>query len=182
MLFPQAGGPADLPGPWWVAHTKPRWEKALATDFAARKIPYFLPLLDKVSFSGGRKRHGLIPLFPSYLFFCGGEFERYTALTTGRLVNVIEVKDQARLVRELDATHRVLANGLRLELYPWAVVGSRVRVTAGPLQGIEGVVVSRDGRHRLVLEVNILGQGAALDIAPELLEPAEGSQSMRRAS
>src|SRR5687767_9709054 len=71
-------------GPWWVAHTKARCEKAFAADLLARRMAYFLPMLDRVSVSGGRKRHVLMPLFPSYVFFAGEAADaRYRALATG---------------------------------------------------------------------------------------------------
>jgi hypothetical protein len=38
---------------------------------------------------------------------------------------------------------------------------------------MEGTVVRWDGRTRLVLEVGLLGRGAAMEIDADLLEPAE---------
>src|SRR5438132_9870245 len=158
LVFPAVDDLALIVGTWWVAHTKARCEKAFASDLANRGIAYFLPMIERVTFSGGRKRRGMTPLFANYVFFCGDEHDRHAALLTDRLCNVIEVRDQNRLVRELSATHRVLLNKIALDPYPFAAVGRRVRVTHGPLEGTEGVVVRCDGRQRLVLEVGILGQ------------------------
>src|SRR5438105_2419012 len=58
---------ASAPGRWWVAHTRSRCEKALAWDLLRRGIVYFLPMVERVRMSGGRKRRFLLPLFPSYL-------------------------------------------------------------------------------------------------------------------
>ena len=60
-----------LPRTWAVAHTKARNEKAFAWDLVNRDIPYFLPMMQRVRFSGGRRRRVLLPLFPSYVFICG---------------------------------------------------------------------------------------------------------------
>ena len=187
ILFPPAvDDRSALPGTWYVGQTKARCEKAFACDLAARGIAYFLPMIERLTFSGGRKRRGMMPLFANYVFFCAAdEGGRHAALLTDRLCRVIEVRDQDRLVRELSATHRVLRNKIALDPYPFAVVGRRVRVALGPLEGTEGVVVRRDGRERLVLEVGILGQGSAMEIAPELLEPIDSADSAvqhRRAS
>jgi transcription antitermination factor NusG len=57
-----------------------------------------------------------------------------------------------------------------MDPYPFAAVGRRCRVTAGPLEGMEGIVVRRDKLARLVLEVSILGQGASVEIDADLLE------------
>jgi len=179
ILFPaESDDLLSIPGTWFVGHTKARCEKAFATDLAARQIAYFLPMVQRITFSGGRKRRGMMPLFAGYVFFCGDESERHTALLTDRLARVIDVQDQKRLVKELAATHLVLRNKIALDPYPFAIVGQRVRIAHGALAGTEGVVVRRDGRERLVLQVTILGQGSAMEIPPELLEPVpDGRES-----
>ena len=87
--------PADLDWsassmPWRVAYTKPRQEKSLARDLLQRNVAYFLPMLQKETTSGGRRRHGLYPLFKSYLFFRGDEDARLAVLKTERTVKIID--------------------------------------------------------------------------------------------
>src|ERR1700733_5277722 len=90
ILNPE-GGIIAAPGQrWFVAHTKARFEKIFAWDLHAKHIAYFLPLIDRLSVSGGKKRKSLIPLFPSYVFFRGDEMGRYAHTTTGRLCRGIE--------------------------------------------------------------------------------------------
>jgi transcription antitermination factor NusG len=173
VLNPTAQQVRELEGRWWVAHTRARAEKALAWDLLKRGIGYFLPLVERKTVSGGRKRTVLSPLFPSYVFLCGSDADRYTAMTTNRVCQTLEVKDQDGLLSELSAIEMALAGKAELDLYPFAVEGSRCRVARGPLQGIEGVVVRRRQIARLVMEVGILGQGASLEIDADLLEPLE---------
>ncbi len=173
MLWPDVASLTALEGSWWVAHTKSRFEKTFAHDLRGRGVGYYLPLSERVRVSGGRRRRVLAPVFPSYVFFCGSPEDRYTALATGRLCRVIDIVEQERFVRELSAIEQALAGSARLDPYPFAAVGGRCRVTQGPLEGLEGVVVQRTGTARLVLEVAILGQGAAVEIDADLLEPAE---------
>jgi len=173
IVSPLVSRLADLDGRWWVAHTRPRCEKAFAWDLIRRSIGYFLPLARRVRMSGGRKRRVLMPLFPSYVFFCGREEDRYAAMTTNRVCQTIEVADQSRLAEELTAIETALAGQADLDLYPFAAAGQRCRVTAGPFQGVEGVVVQRSRQARLVLQVTILGQGACLEIDADVLEPVD---------
>jgi len=165
--------PLDLVGDWWVAHTKARFEKALAWDLLALGIPCFLPMIERTAIWGGRKRKVLAPLFPSYLFYCGDWEDRQSVLKTSRVCQVIPVRQRQRFVLELDAIHRALLCKRELTLYPFTAAGKRCRVARGPLQGIEGIVIRNDGTPRIVLEVSILGQGAALEIEADLLESAE---------
>jgi transcription antitermination factor NusG len=176
VLYPRAGSLAEWPGRWWVAHTKSRFEKAFAHELLARDIRFFLPMLPRVTISSGKKRRMLMPLFPSYVFFQGDHEQRYAALATDRLCQVIEVVDQASLVKDLTHLSRALAAHAPLDLHPHAAVGRRCRIIAGPFEGMEGVVIRRDRLARVVLEVRVLGQGAAMDIEADLLEPAEAPQ------
>jgi transcriptional antiterminator RfaH len=173
LLSHQAALPSDLTGQWWIAHTKSRSEKALAWDLASAGVGYFLPMARKTTFSGGRKRQVMRPLFPSYVFVCGDAEARYRTMTTGRVCNVLAVPDQPKLITELTSVYRALTGGPELDLYPFAAVGRRCRVTAGPLMGIEGIVVQRTQRATLVLEISLLKQGAALEIGLDLVEPVE---------
>lgn len=177
-LLPGMSDISDARGPWWVAHTKARFEKSFAADLLARNVAYFLPMRERVLVSGGRRRRGLMPLFPSYVFFSGDADARYRAVATGRLCQVIRVADQARLVGELTDLRRALDGRAPLDPYPYAVVGNRCRVTAGPFRGLEGKIVRCDGRTRIVLEVGILGRGAAMEIDAGLLEPVDDCEGV----
>jgi transcription antitermination factor NusG len=114
----------------------------------------------------------MMPLFAGYLFFCGDEAARYAALATDRLCQVIEVPDQATLVQELSSLHRALQAKASLDPYPYAVVGNWCRVASGPFEGIEGMVVGRDGVQKLVLQVTMLGQSVSMEIDPGQVEAA----------
>jgi transcription antitermination factor NusG len=171
ILSPEVESLTELAGTWWVAYTKPRFEKAFAWDMLRRGLGYFLPMREKIIFSGGRKRHVMAPLFTSYVFICGSEKDRYMALTTNRLCHTIEVFDQQKMILELAAIEKGLFNKAILDVYPGLAVGRRARITSGPMMGIEGVVIERkDSQARMVLEVSMLGQGAIMEVDADLLE------------
>jgi transcriptional antiterminator RfaH len=163
----------DAVGPWWVGHTKARFEKAFAWDLHDRGIAYFIPMVARTRMSQGRKRTVVVPLFTSYVFFAGDEMARYQALSTDRLCQVIPVRDQTQLVSELHSLHLAIKGGVALDPYPFVAVGRRCRVTAGPLQGTEGIIVSCDKVARVVLQISMFGQGASLEIETDLLEPLD---------
>ena len=172
ILTPEVQSLAELTGTWWAAYTKPRFEKAFAWDMLSHGIGYFLPMREKIIFSGGRKRRIMVPLFTSYVFFCGTEQDRYTALTTNRVCQTIEVTDQDGLIEELLSIEKALVSKAVIDNYPRLPIGSHCRIISGPMMGIEGVVIKRkDVKARMVIEVNILGQGAVVGIDSDLLEP-----------
>jgi len=173
ILSPQVKSLTELTGRWWVAHTKARAEKAFAGELACRNVAYFLPMVERVRIYGGKKQRVMLPLFASYVFFCGGDEDRYTAMTTNRLCQTIEVIDQGTLIAELAAIEKALTGQAELDPYPFTTVGQRCRITAGALKGIEGVIIKQAKRARVVLEVSILGQGALMEIDVDLLEPID---------
>ena len=173
ITYPPGVSVGEISGTWWVAHTKARNEKALAHNLRSWEIPYFLPLVEKVHIIRGRRLRSLLPLFSGYLFFVGGDAERYKVMTTNRVAKVINVVDQARLVRELTQLERALAGKAQLDPYPFVREGRRCRVAAGPLRGLEGIVERRRGLTRLILTVEALGQAVSLETDAALLEPVD---------
>jgi transcriptional antiterminator RfaH len=169
-IFPLEMSVQNFTGTWFVAHTKARNEKAFAWDLLHQQIQYFLPMSERITFSGGRKRRLLLPIFSSYIFFCGDAHSRQAALATDRLCQVITVKEQAKLIEDLSAIERILSGEVKLDPYPFAVVGQQVRISRGPFEGIRGTVVRRDNVNRLVLSIDVLGQSASMEIDADLLE------------
>ena len=177
ILTPQVQSLTELIGTWWVAHTKARFEKVFAWDMSGHGIGYFLPMREKIFFSGGRKRHAMIPLFTSYVFICGTESDRYKAMTTNRLYQMIDVIDQDNFIRELSGIEKALLSRAVVDQYPYLPVGNRCKIISGPMRGNEGVVIERkDEKARMVLEVTMLGQSAVVEVDSDLLTPVEEHQ------
>ncbi|MBN2211958.1 MAG: UpxY family transcription antiterminator [Sedimentisphaerales bacterium] len=170
ILYPEQIDIEAVDRPWWVAHTRSRNEKALAWFLHKYDIGYFLPLRKKQTHRKGRKIKVLMPLFSGYLFFYGNEEERYHALTSNRIAQVLTVTDQVGLAKELKQIHQALQSGLPIDAHPGLKKGMRCRVTQGPLMGAEGVIEERKNVTRIYLKVEILGQTAAVEINPDLLE------------
>jgi len=170
IAWPSEGSIRDFTGPWWVAHTKSRNEKAFAQDLIVKHISYFLPMSWKVQHRHGRKIRSLLPLFGGYVFFCGGENERIEALKTNRIANIIEVKNQEKLINELSKIELALRKGAPLEPHRYIKIGQRCRVLSGSLMGLEGIVVKTKSGARLILQVDILGQAASVEIDTDLIE------------
>src|SRR5262249_43246524 len=159
-------------GHWWVAHTKPRTEKTLAHELRTLGIFQYLPLYRRTTRSRktGRTSHSLMPVFAGYLFFNADEAGRLLALKTNRIVTLLPVADQTQLVRELRQVQQVLASDTDFDWQGRLETGDWARVLSGPLSGLEGVVVQRRTRWRLVLNVQLLGQSVSVEMPRELLE------------
>lgn len=157
-------------GTWWVLHTRARNEKAVAETLSRQGVSYFLPLVHYRRRYAGRVRQVEIPLFPGYLFLCGGPMERQLALRTNRVAQVLEVTDQERLRQDLRQIECVIQSNEPVDLFPRIMTGTRCRVTSGSLKGLEGIVLRKRGPWRVYVGVEFLGQSAELEIESSLLE------------
>jgi transcription antitermination factor NusG len=173
ILWPEGQSIASFDGTWWVAHTKSRNEKALAWQLVQKDICYFLPMSWKISRKSGRTFRSLMPVFPGYLFFCGAEHDRLEVLKTNRAANILTVRNQDQLIRELLPIEKVLQSGQRIVPHEYLQVGRRCRVIAGPLMGIEGLIVQAPKKAKLVLQVQMLGQAASVEIDMDMVEQIE---------
>jgi transcription antitermination factor NusG len=157
-------------GLWHVLRTKSRQEKILADELRAMRIACFLPQIRQARYYGRRKAYVELPLFPGYLFLRGTLDQAYQADRTRRIAQIIRVHDQATLNWQLLNVHRALSGGWELDLYPAIQRGVKVRVTSGPMQGLEGVVEDRLRANRIIVQVDLLGQGVSLELASNMLE------------
>ena len=112
----------------------------------------------------------LLPLFTGYLFFCGAENERLELLRTNRVANLIQVKDQRRLLNELSQIEKALRAGAPLTPHKYLKAGQHCRVIGGPLADLHGSVVTTRTATRLVLRVDILGRATSVEIDADMIE------------
>ena len=170
ITWPEEKSVRDFAGQWWVAHTKSRNEKALAQDLIYKDISYFLPMSWKIRHRSGRTTRSLLPLFSGYLFFCGEENERLELLRTNRVANLIEVKDQQKIVKELLQIEQALRAGAPLLPHKYLKAGQLCRVIAGPLADLQGIIAKTKSATRLVLQIDMLGQAASVEIDTDMIE------------
>ncbi len=170
---------------WWVLHTRPRMEKALARKLLGRGVAFFLPLHHRQRRIAGKRRSVHLPLFPGYLFLHGDAQARLHALETNVVVRALPVADQGRLHADLVRVHRLVTSGTDLSPEGRLCPGTRVRLIDGPLMGLEGTILKQGKRLRFVVEVELLQQGVSAEVESWMIEalsdpgPAPASQRTR---
>lgn len=174
-----AGGLEDTSGlvtiegaRWYVAHTRSRNEKIFAEELGRLQVPHYLPLAQRITRSPSTKRisRSLIPVFPGYVFFQASEEQRYAALRTNRIASVLDVPDQAQIVRELTQIQVLLATQQDFSVLPKLKKGDWGRIVSGSLMGLEGVVTQLSGQFRLTMNVTILGQSVSIEVERHTVE------------
>jgi len=86
------------------------------------------------------------------------------------VANLLEVRDQATLERQLRDIVQALEAGLEVRLAPSIVEGVQVRIKSGPLRGMEGWVEKRVGMDVVLLRLDFISQAAAVSIGAECVE------------
>jgi transcriptional antiterminator RfaH len=173
-LFAPSTATASAADRWWVLHTRPRSEKALARQMLSRQVAFFLPLYQKQWRSNGRMQSSYLPLFPGYIFLRGDDEARVTALTTNLVANVLPVGDQGQLTTDLSRVHHLMESGSTLTPEARLEPGAVVEITAGPLAGLEGKVLRRGKRLQFFIEVQLLQQGVSVEIESWMFQPVAG--------
>lgn len=171
QLFPDdvfEGASPDIP--WRVAHTKSRREKALAAFLSEHHIGYYLPLIKRRQPSRLRTRYAMVPLFPGYIFFKGTAEHRYTAFTSNHISKIIEVVNQEQFIAELTNTYKLLSLNSNVYPYDFLTEGEKVRVTQGPMKGVEGIISYKKGNCRLVVNVTTISHSVAVDVEAGMVE------------
>jgi transcription antitermination factor NusG len=168
--------PPDLPGggsfpfgdgrSWWCLHTKPRQEKATARYLRLKGLSHYLPQVVQAGRTPkGRTYRSVLPLFSSYVFLLGDEYERSNVFLGNTLVNVLAIPDQREFASQIGQIYRLLASGLPVRPEEHLPVGARCRILEGPLRGLVGTVIRRGGRDEFVAAVRFLGRGATILLA-----------------
>ena len=158
---------------WYVAYTSANHEKRVARQLEQRSVEHFLPLYESVRRWKDRRVKLELPLFRGYVF---------VRLALRDRLQVLQVQGVAKLVgfdgmpaalpeEEIAALKRGLVSGARAEPHAFLSAGRRVRVKAGPLAGVEGIVTRRKNRLRLVISLDLIKRSVAVELDATELEP-----------
>jgi len=155
---------------WFVAHVKPRREKKLVEFCLRQSIAATLPCYDSAHKYRGKTVVFRKPLFQGYVFLQLKSEQRATIRQNEHVAKLLEVIDQETFQMQLDNILTALESKLGVHLAPSISQGMRVRIRNGPLQGIEGLVETRQGMSTVLLRLDFINQAAAVKIDAHDLE------------
>jgi transcription antitermination factor NusG len=155
---------------WFVAHTKPRREKKLATYCERHGIAATLPCYDSAHKYRGKTVVFRKPLFPGYVFLQLEPTKVAEVRQNDDVANLLDVFDQEKFYRQLHDILLALESKIGVRLAPTIGEGMRVRIKGGPLQGVEGWVEQRYGSSTVLLRLDFISQAAAVKLEADLLE------------
>jgi len=171
-----AVSPMNLPE-WYAVQTRPRHEKRVAAELRARAIEEFLPLhCTRHRWKNGVTADVELPLFPCYLFVRLSLCEKLRLLQLPGVIGfaVNSAHPTAMAPADIEAL-RALSVICRAEPHPFLKAGDRVQIVAGPLAGMQGILLRRKQELRVVLSLDFILRSVAVEVSEFDIEPIRES-------
>jgi transcription antitermination factor NusG len=173
---------ADLntPHSWYALYTRHQHEKSVHHVLTGKGFEAFLPLYTTANQWKDRIKRVSLPLFPCYVFLRGPLLQWLPVLSTPGVHAVVGSGGYPATIldSEIDAIRRVLESPLSVEPHPFLKCGDRVRVTAGPLRGLEGLLLRKKNWCKLLLSVDMLQRSVAVEIDAAMVERIGGRKQV----
>jgi transcription antitermination factor NusG len=134
----------------------------------------FLPLQTCRQRWSDRSKLVELPLFPGYLFCRLNPEDRFSLLTIRGVMHIVGVGRTPEPVdeHEILAIQHAVRSDAQVEPWPFLQAGQRVRLSSGPLAGLEGILVETDEQRRIVVGLTVLKRSVAVKIERDWVEPA----------
>ena len=170
----QSSGPAptEQTRSWFALYTMPQSEQSVRRLLDIRQIESFVPTYEVQRVWKNRQKVKLQrPLFPSYVFVRIDRGQRSIVLSSPGAIRIIGNRNTPMPIpdREIEFLQSE-STRKNIEPYLDLVIGKRVRIRSGPMQGLEGTLVEKRNRLRFVLTVAMINQHAAVEMAADELE------------
>jgi len=167
---------------WYAICSTPRHEKRIHEYLSFRNLECFLPLYRSVHrWKNGCKHVIELPLFPGYLFVKIGLRQKIRVLEIPGVLSFVGTKVEPAPLSDFEI--ETLRSGLHLKKFtPYSdlVVGEKVRIKAGPLTGLSGVLVRTTNGLRVVITLDMINQSVAVELDAADVEPLTPHRSLAR--
>ncbi|MCP4630818.1 MAG: UpxY family transcription antiterminator [bacterium] len=159
---------------WYVLHTKSRHEKVVNDLLLKKSVEAYLPIVTVHSKRRDRKVMIRVPLFPGYLFV-KTDLQPHSHLEVVKTVGAVRLignnqgpvsvpDDTINSLQIMVSSEHPVTTGSRLK------TGDKVMVIHGPFAGVVGTFERYGGKGRVIVNIQALGQYAAVEVSEEDIE------------
>jgi transcription antitermination factor NusG len=160
---------------WYGLQTRSRHEKIVAQRLEEKGVTIFLPLVTEVHRWSDRKKSVQVPLFSCYVFakFVPNREDRLRVLRVDGVFGLVGDRGEGAPIPEeqIAAVRNVVDGQMPWACHPFLKIGQRVRIRSGALNGVEGILVSRNGDRTLVISVDAIQRSLAVRVEGYEVEP-----------
>lgn len=161
---------------WYALHTRARHEKVVEQRLNQKAVTTYLPMITEVHRWSDRKKKVQLPLFSCYLFakLAPTKVDRLRVLCVDGVFSFVGPGGEGTPIPDgqIDAVRALVEGGLPCSTHPFLKIGQRVRVRSGALDGVEGVLVDRNGDSTLIISIDAIQRSLAVRVEGYEVEPA----------
>jgi len=157
---------ASLLPEWYAVYTRSHQERVVKTQLDGRGVENFLPTYEKTSQWKDRKKLIQMPLFPGYLFVKILSVRRLEVLKAYGVVQIVgNSSGPVPIPEDQVASVRTFVEvGLKCDPHPYLKIGKKVRITEGPLEGLQGILVRKKNRSLFVISVEMIQRSVSVEL------------------
>lgn len=158
---------------WFVLTVKPQHERAARQELIIHALEAYVPFYQAKRRWSDRVKTVELPLFPQYVFSRFPIQYRSKVIALPSVSTIVSFGGVPTPIsnHEIDMLKRLTSEAVPLMPWPFLRIGQRVRVREGPLMGLEGILVREKAAYRVVVSIEMLHRGVAVELEREQLEP-----------
>lgn len=154
---------------WYAIYVKSRNEKKVYKLLDDIGVESFLPLITRIKQWSDRKKKVEEPLFRSYIFVNISLNDYYKVLNVNGVVKFVRFESKAVEVPEnqIIAIRKYISDTDLHEIDCENVdfnEGELVRIKSGQLKDLMGRFVKINGKHRVIIDIEAIGQSLAINV------------------
>ncbi len=160
---------------WHAVYCKPNHEKRVYEKLREANIEAYLPLHTTIRQWSDRKKKVSKPLFSCYVFVKVGVHDYYNVLNITGVFSYVCFEGKAAPIpeKQINLLKCLLESEFNVEdISEHIPKGAIVRITGGPLKGLEGELVNHLGKNRVVVRIEEINKTLMVNISPIYLETA----------
>jgi len=165
---------------WFATEVVPRHEKAVRRMLDFKGYRTSLPMRKTAhSRRCGTSWESEKPLISGYVFVSGDYDNKLRVISTPGVLRIVGFDGHAGLIphSDIEALERVAASPLPAAECGYFKLGDSVRLTGGPLKGLQGSVVREPKGARFVVRVDMLQRSVAVEIDGTWAEPVRDARA-----
>ncbi len=166
---------------WYVVYTRPKSERKVAASITDMGIESYLPMHKIVRQWSDRKKKMEVPLFTSYVFVRTDDVRRRLLFSIKELLKFVSINGMPVVIKdhEILTIKKVLSGDFDdISTEEYFQEGMKIRIVRGQFKGLEGVVIKKCNKERLLIRIEglmkafsfVISSSLAEAVAPKALE------------
>ena len=161
---------------WFAVHTRPRWEKKVASSLDGKGIENYCPLNKVLRHWSDRKKVVLEPVFKSYVFVRIEEDKKWEVKKINGILNYVYWLGKPAHIKEeeIDTIRKFLHefDDVSVEKKNFHI-NTKVRIKQGVLMNYEGMIVEVSG-NRIIVKIDSMDLQLSAHFDKKNLERVQG--------